>query len=135
MVARQLKPCGTEAAYRRHLRNGEPACDKCRAAHQGQNAASENARRPKLVSIDGGAAHQAPAEPAADAGVFDPLVDARQNYESVKTAMLNALPRELPALSKRRQELVALIVELGGKQEVSLADQLAERRRLRSSGS
>jgi hypothetical protein len=32
-AARELKPCGTEAAYRRHLRNGEPTDEACRAAH------------------------------------------------------------------------------------------------------
>lgn len=29
-----LKPCGTEAAYQRHLRNKEIACDDCLAAHR-----------------------------------------------------------------------------------------------------
>lgn len=29
---RQLKPCGTEAAYRRHRRNGEIPCAECKAA-------------------------------------------------------------------------------------------------------
>lgn len=32
MMARQLKPCGTEAAYHRHMRRGEPADIRCRAA-------------------------------------------------------------------------------------------------------
>lgn len=32
MTARQLQPCGTPAAYRRHLRHGEKACDPCKAA-------------------------------------------------------------------------------------------------------
>lgn len=27
-----IKPCGTTAAYRRHLRKGEPACEQCRQA-------------------------------------------------------------------------------------------------------
>lgn len=27
------KPCGTNAAYRRHLRHGEPACESCRQAN------------------------------------------------------------------------------------------------------
>lgn len=31
---RQLKPCGTEAAYRRHARHGENACAECLAAHR-----------------------------------------------------------------------------------------------------
>ena len=29
---RILEPCGTPAAYRRHLRSGEPACQACLAA-------------------------------------------------------------------------------------------------------
>lgn len=28
-----VAPCGTQAAYQRHRRNGEDACDRCRAAH------------------------------------------------------------------------------------------------------
>lgn len=31
-MTRQLKPCGTLAAARRHLRNGEKVCEACRAA-------------------------------------------------------------------------------------------------------
>lgn len=30
---RPLAPCGTEAAYNRHCRNGEPIDDACRRAH------------------------------------------------------------------------------------------------------
>ena len=29
---RNLKPCGTTAAYRRHIRHGEKPCDDCRRA-------------------------------------------------------------------------------------------------------
>lgn len=29
----KLRPCGTEAAYRRHRYNGEVPCDECRTAH------------------------------------------------------------------------------------------------------
>ena len=28
-----MKPCGTEAAHRRHRRNGEPPCEMCKDAH------------------------------------------------------------------------------------------------------
>lgn len=31
-MARELKPCGTFAAARRHWRNGEDPCDACREA-------------------------------------------------------------------------------------------------------
>lgn len=31
--ARDLKPCGTVAAYRRHQRHGEEPCEACKKAH------------------------------------------------------------------------------------------------------
>lgn len=34
---RELKPCGTPAAYRRHLRYGEKPCDACREAEYSRN--------------------------------------------------------------------------------------------------
>jgi len=30
----ELKPCGTPAAYKRHLRHREPPCDDCTAANR-----------------------------------------------------------------------------------------------------
>lgn len=40
---RPPQPCGTPAAYRRHLRRGEPIDDACRAGHN--RAAAESRRR------------------------------------------------------------------------------------------
>ncbi|MFD8404634.1 WhiB family transcriptional regulator [Streptomyces anulatus] len=34
---RRLAPCGTNAAYDRHVRNGEQPCDPCRRAHNERN--------------------------------------------------------------------------------------------------
>lgn len=34
---RRLAPCGTNAAYDRHTRNGEQPCDPCRRAHNERN--------------------------------------------------------------------------------------------------
>jgi len=31
--ARNTPPCGTNRAYQRHIRNGEPTCIPCRTAH------------------------------------------------------------------------------------------------------
>lgn len=129
-MVRELKPCGTPAAYRRHLRKGEPACADCKAA-----VASE-----KMTKLDGDrdmrklSAVLPEAERGVDVGAneFDPLEDAKANLRLVKAALEEAVPREVSALSKRRQELVALIAELGGAgKEVSIADQLAERREAR----
>ena len=33
-MSRALKPCGTDAAYARHLRHGEQACDPCLEANR-----------------------------------------------------------------------------------------------------
>lgn len=129
MVARVLKPCGTSAAYRRHLRNGEEACAECKAA----------VAREKQGRLDGDRAVRKVAAlvaveplPEPESEVFDPLQDAKENLEIVKAALQEAVPREVAALSKRRQELVALIDDLGGVKEMSLADQLADLRRRRA---
>lgn len=128
-MARELKPCGTSAAYRRHLRNGEEACAECKAA----------VAREKQERLDGDRAVRKVAalvavEPLTEPEpeVFDPLKDAKENLEIVKAALQEAVPREVAALSKRRQELVALIDDLGGVKEMSLADQLADLRRRRA---
>lgn len=36
---RDYKPCGTEAAYRRHLRWGDKPCEECKAEHRRINTA------------------------------------------------------------------------------------------------
>jgi hypothetical protein len=45
-----LKPCGTEAAYRRHLRHGEK-CDTCREAHNARKRKTD--RGPRLPAAHG----------------------------------------------------------------------------------
>lgn len=37
--------CGSHAGYERHRRNGEPACDACKAAHSKYVIARRQARR------------------------------------------------------------------------------------------
>ena len=44
-AGRAVRPCGTNAAYHRHLDRGEPACPPCLAAH----SAYTTARRPPAV--------------------------------------------------------------------------------------
>lgn len=128
-MVRELKPCGTPAAYRRHLRSGEEACAECKAAV----AADKNAK----LDGDRDVRKLSTLLPDVDASAsgrdeYDPLEDAKENLRIVKAALQDAVPREVSALSKRRQELVLLIAELGGAgKEVSIADQLAEKREQR----
>lgn len=127
-MARELMPCGTPAAYRRHLRKGESACELCLAAVAQQ----------KMDRLDGDrdsrklSALATPIDFPSASEDFDPISDAKENLRLVKAALAEAVPREVAALSKRRQELVALIADLGGTKEVSLADQLAEARNRRT---
>lgn len=127
-MTRELQPCGTAAAYRRHLRNHEKPCLPCARAHA--KAKDERARLRRAGEVPVQLA-VVPDVTGADVGDIDPLRDALENLEMVKRALQDAVPREVAALSKRWQELVALAVELGGKKEVSLADQLAAARRER----
>lgn len=61
-----------------------------------------------------------------DPGAVDPLADARVNLRIVQAAMDAAPAAAIASLSKRRQELVALIHELSSATtERTLADELS----------
>ena len=47
----ELKPCGTDAAYRRHRRHGEKPCDTCREAHNARKRKTD--RGPRLPAPHG----------------------------------------------------------------------------------
>lgn len=112
-----MAPCGTPAAYRRHLRNGEEACAACRAAHDDANRARLDGDR---------ATRQVAVLPAMPVATVDPRADALDNLSVVIAALDAAVPREVAALSKRRQELVAFIASLdSGTEATGLGDELA----------
>ena len=48
--SRKVALCGSAAAYRRHLRAGEPPCDDCRAAHR---LAKTTGREGRQFRVDG----------------------------------------------------------------------------------
>jgi hypothetical protein len=45
VVSRQLKPCGTEAAYQRHVKRDEQPCDPCQQARTDAQTARSRRRR------------------------------------------------------------------------------------------
>ena len=124
-MARELKPCGTSAAYRRHLRNGEQPCAACRRA----NTEAKRQRfdsdflepdlpdLPDLVDLSD-------AEPVAPG--MDELDDARYNLGIVIAAMKGAQPSSIAALSKRRQELASAITKLEAGDKPKEADKPKE---------
>lgn len=50
---RELEPCGTQAAYRRHLKAGEPPCAACRGAEAMVRRKRRQARARRSSSLGG----------------------------------------------------------------------------------
>lgn len=128
-----LKPCGTPAAYRRHRRNGEEACGPCKAAVR----VVEGSRKAEARS--GSAARALAAVPDVEVSDPDPLGVARSNLEIVERALFrdDVSPSAIARLTERREQLVDKIRRLNGadKAEVSVLDQLAQRRKNRVANS
>ena len=128
-MARPKAPCGTDAAYRRHLREGEQPCVRCRDAHRAANAV-----------------HRAAPVVVGDVDVEIPeLVDServgdlRAQRKVLQLAIEWALgndPKAVPAASRELREVNAELEKLtGASSDVqgvpSLADQLAAARAAR----
>lgn len=124
-MAREPKPCGTEAAYRRHLRHDETPCDSCkRAAAEARQARWERNQRPDEERPKPHAAFgtMAAIRPDLFPGDIDPAeveqLDVRDEqlwiYSLLKSAMRYAMPREVSSISK---ELRGLLGDLTKKED------------------
>lgn len=125
-MARELKPCGTWAAYMRHRRRGEPVCEPCAAAARDQKTSrkrEEQARRAEVVKL------AIVETPAPEPGLVE-LDRLRWNLRILEATMEAGVPTGMAALSKQHAELVARIVKLegGSKPKESKLDELARRR-------
>lgn len=132
-MGRVLRPCGTEAAYRRHVYHGQVPCDACRAAHR---AYVGRARRERVLrdTLARAAAHSAPLHVLGDPR-RDRVRRLEENLAIVDAALADAVPREVPALSRRRQELEDAIWKLAGtaqREGGGGLDELARRRASRA---
>ena len=129
-MARELKPCGTPAAARRHRRKGEPLCEVCEQAVRDEKNARKQAERE--ASAEAVAAAVDSAEPLED---VDPLEEAMDNLRIVRAVLRSGdVPANAVAtLTKRRDELVDRIRDLKNERpsEVSVIDELTKRRRER----
>lgn len=101
-MSKVLQPHGTEAAYRRHQREGSVPCSPCREAW------SKRRRRQleEKAARDRGAS--APEPEVVESVGFtlpDPLSEARENYRIVVAAMQTAPPSAIATLSRQRAEL------------------------------
>lgn len=103
-MARELKPCGTSAAYRRHLRKRQVPCEACRAAARDEKRAQRAASLDERVPLP------------EDVPVRKRLAELRWQAELLRTSIVWASthsPARLPSLSKERRETLAEIEALG----------------------
>lgn len=124
-MPRELKPCGTRAAYARHKRNGETPCAECVDANRSRRRGQKRDEAEATAEVVKLAIVEAP-EPER----IDELSEARENLRIVKATMLAGVPSGMAALSKQYAELVALIkrLESAADPKESKLDELARRR-------
>ena len=98
-MARDLKPCGTTAAARRHRRRGEEVCDSCRAAEKASRDDQARAARAKSR-----------AESLPD--LLSQTVELRFMYAKIKGALEAAEPKEVATLVKQGDVILERIAQL-----------------------
>ncbi|WP_156316592.1 hypothetical protein [Leucobacter japonicus] len=135
-MAAPLKPCGTLAAYRRHLRNGESACAECLAAVAADKQRRSDERRAAQAAQVRSVMSIVPDVPSADSHI-DELAEAYSTLQWIKDQMNSGVAQGAAALAKQRMEIVALIkkLESEGKPEVSALDEIARKRAARLAAS
>lgn len=118
MAGKKLKPCGTEAAYRRHLQNGETPCDKCKKAHTTKFKRDSRQARVKelgIAPVTVKADEVVPASGSTAEGSSEwQLEKARHSLARIELALQEALPREVPGLVRERRAVVGEIAKLTG---------------------
>lgn len=137
-MARAKAPCGTYAAYRRHLREKSPVCDACREAQRSDSAkrsssAGARLRKQADAQVERAVAEVTPA-PLTDEGHVSRLEVLKELLEQSRelVAALKVSSPERAYLAMREQrEIVREISEIQGNGQqkgVSLHDQLAAAR-------
>lgn len=107
VVDRDLKPCGTPAAARRHRRRGETVCDECRAAERAATATARTRKRAAALDEAALAAEQVPEE-------IDQLTELRFMWGRIKGALQRAEPKEVATLVKQGDAILERIGQLSG---------------------
>ena len=117
-MARPLAPCGTEAAYRRHLRNGEKPCYDCRDAQSTARRIRRSKHKPEAEPL--------PAAPAPE--VTTPLSRAdelellRQTiWDGLRWAKEND-PKAIASLARELRATRSEIDRLGDSDDAGEED-------------
>lgn len=90
---RELKPCGTDAAYQRHKKRGEEACDPCKDAHairlaqyRGSEHTGRRNNKPVCGTYSGAIQHRKKKEPVDFACRRAESIYRKQLRDAKKTA-------------------------------------------------
>ncbi len=116
-----LKPCGTEAAYRRHLRAGETPCLACRRANrEADDRRKRAARQPETA-----------AESLLEPTPSQPPQTRREKLESLAGKLEEAIervlvedPTRLPALARAYMEALDKLDAKPGEEPAEAEDEL-----------
>ena len=127
-----LHPCGTYAAYKRHVRTGTPIDDLCAQAGRDEKNNRLAAARVQSAAV---VTLAVAVEPVVDS--VDELEECLEYLRIVRAARSEAPANSIAGLSKRREELVARIakLQLAKVPKVGVLDQLAARRAERRTAS
>ncbi|MDI9889963.1 hypothetical protein [Microbacterium sp. IEGM 1404] len=128
-------PCGTDAAYRRHLRNGETVDDACRDAHaaarRGDRRSPADTPRPTFVAT----APETPTDESEEPEQDD-LDDLALIVSGLRSAFKKIAKDDPTKLAPIAREFRAAVEAVRGPaeppKELSLADQLEAARSARA---
>lgn len=128
VVERELKPCGTSAAARRHRRRGEPVDDACRTAEREATALARVVKRSEAREEAAQDAERVPEK-------IDQLTELRFMWGRIRGALHRAEPKEVATLVKQGDQILARIAQLDGVPAVqtsaTAADEVEDARRRR----
>ncbi|GAA4923396.1 hypothetical protein [Nesterenkonia rhizosphaerae] len=145
-MSRELSPCGTEAAYRRHLRAKESACDDCkRAAAEARKARLDKKKPPKAPRLHFSDEAMAQIRPDLFGDDVSPddvedLDDRKERlwiYATLKSAMRYAMPREVASIARELRTVLNELTKQNAEGEGDLAsefEQMLQEREAREHG-
>lgn len=105
-MPRELKPCGTEAAYRRHIRKGERPCEECLAAHAQEKSWRTDVKREAAAGV----ARDARPEPAP----FDQVAVLEEVLAVLRGQLAEAPPQSVAAIAKQVRDTSAELAQALG---------------------
>lgn len=110
-MAKNVQPCGTEAAYRRHLRKQETPCEPCkraaakkRAQRRGVNKKPQADKTMRDILVNA-----LEAILKKDDGTIDYQGEYERLYGYLNGALPNAVPREVSSIVR---EMRAILLEI-----------------------